>query len=168
MRAGTIHLRRLLGERAPKRLLLLLLAGSVACAAALQSCAPSQRKFPIEVVPVFEEPVYEDGTPAVDAAGVHVDYPVNEYGEMYGGLDDVPEGAWGSYEDFVGMFPDLIRAEATNGAVGYVRKEDFFGPPPESPEDTVWAQTDKAMNGILPLTVYDVDGRTELGEFAIG
>ncbi|WP_303203285.1 hypothetical protein [Raoultibacter timonensis] len=168
MRVGTINLRRFLGEQDPRRLLPLLLAGSMACAAALQSCAPSQKEPPIEVAPVLEEPVYSDGIPAVDAAGVDVDYPVNEYGETYGRLDDVPEGAWGPYEDFVGMYPDLIRVEATNGVVGYVRRGDLFGPPPESPEDAVWSQVENAMNGMPSLTVYDVDGRTVIGEFDIG
>ncbi|BDE96131.1 hypothetical protein [Raoultibacter timonensis] len=167
MRVETISLRRIFGKRV-LGYLFLMLAASMVCMAVLQSCAPSQRESSIEANPVSEEPVFSDGVSAVNAAGLNVDYPVNDYGETYGGLDDVPEGAWGSYEDFVGMYPDLIRVEATNGAVGYVKKEDFFGSPPESPEDTVWAQTDKAMHGIPPLTVYDVDGRTELGSFAIG
>ncbi len=104
MRVETISLRRIFGKRV-LGYLFLMLAASMVCMAVLQSCAPSQRESSIEANPVSEEPVFSDGVSAVNAAGLNVDYPVNDYGETYGGLDDVPEGAWGSYEDFVGMYP---------------------------------------------------------------
>ena len=168
MRIGTIHLKRLLKEGVPRCFLFLLLTGCMACAVVLQSCAPSQRETSVEAPDAAEEPVYSDGLPAVNAADVDVDYPVNDYGETYGEMGDAPDRVWGTYEEVVGIYPDLIRAEATNGASGYVRKEDLFGPLLESPEDAIWSQVEKAKKGTPPLIVYDVDGRTAIGEFTIG
>lgn len=168
------HPRWIFREGISRFFLPVLLAGCLACVA-LQSCTPSQQKSSTKAASVSEEPVSPHGISAIDAAEIDVDYPVNEYGETYGDVDDVPEGSWRNYEELIGMHPDLIRVRATNDAVGYVRKEEFLSPPPESSGSIVWVQVEQAMkraektmNGAPSLTVYDADGRTVLGEFTIG
>lgn len=169
MRVRTIHLGRFLKEGAKRRFRFLLLAGCIACVPLLQACTSSAGEPPqTEPSPASEDSVQPYDRPVIDAADVLVNYPVNAYGETYGGLNDVPEGISGEYEDFVGMYPDLIRVEATNGAVGYVKKDKFFKPPPATSEEAVRLQKVKVRNGVPPLTVYDVDGRTVVGEFEIG
>jgi hypothetical protein len=70
------------------------------------------------------------------------------------GLDAV------SYEDE----PDLILVEATNGKEGYAYRTDLEGPMPSSPAAAVAQQ--KARGGKPRIiTVYEVDGVTQIGVF---
>ena len=85
------------------------------------------------------------------------DIQVNSSGETFG-----PESAATSYEDR----PDLIAAVGVDGVKGYIKKSDFDGEMPSSPEEAV-----KLMHSpeylytarVVPL--YDSEGKKVIGEF---
>lgn len=90
--------------------------------------------------------------------GAASSYGVNERGLTYGSLADV--GSSGSSwveataadreeSDFYKSAPDLIKAEASNGEVGYVYKSDLL----------------LDSNAKEPMTVYALDGVSAIGEF---
>ncbi|WP_053387838.1 hypothetical protein [Leucobacter japonicus] len=61
--------------------------------------------------------------------------------------------------------PDLVRAGATNGKIGYVRNSDLIGTMPGSPEEVEAWQEGQTDSRTIP--VYDEDGITVIGEFVI-
>ncbi|MEH6945107.1 hypothetical protein [Bacillus sp. JJ722] len=87
---------------------------------------------------------------------INKNYPQNRKGQTYGSEVNAP-----SYEDR----PDLISAVGIDGTTGYVKKEDFDGPQPRTPEEAV-KLTKEAKPREIPL--YDVDGETIIGKFIIG
>jgi len=85
---------------------------------------------------------------------------VNAKGQTYGSA---------AYAD-PNELPDLIAVLATNGKEGYILREDFIGPMPQSPEEAVKLMEEyKKLNeqGIYFITkpVYLSDGETVIGEF---
>jgi hypothetical protein len=85
-------------------------------------------------------------------------FEVNKNGETYGSIKDIT---------VAGQEPTLIHAEGIDGTVGYVRFIDLNGPQPKNPEEAV-AYMEKMKNSApknIPL--YDVDGKTVIGEFKI-
>ncbi len=82
------------------------------------------------------------------------DYKLNDTGETYGsGLNEIISGE----------LPDLIEAYGTNGALGYVRREDLQLEPAHTPKEALKQQNNRIR--IIPL--YDVDGKTTIGTFKI-
>ncbi|MFZ2501288.1 MAG: hypothetical protein WAW88_01265 [Nocardioides sp.] len=65
-----------------------------------------------------------------------------------------------------GKSPDLIAAYATNGKHGYVYGKDLDGPMPTSPTDAL-AQQEANEGRSRSVPVYESDGETIIGEFAI-
>ena len=62
--------------------------------------------------------------------------------------------------------PDLIKAQATNGKQGYVRRTDYEDPTPKTPQEALaWGQSHKGTTRTIP--VYAEDGMTKIGEFII-
>lgn len=94
-----------------------------------------------------------------DAADVSISYPSNQNGQTYGSLGITPGGLSGSLEDFERLSPDLIAVVAEDGAIGYVKKEDWFSAVLVGSEDQDRTRKED------PLVVYDLDGRTVIGEF---
>ncbi|WP_460627483.1 hypothetical protein [Intrasporangium mesophilum] len=81
---------------------------------------------------------------------------VNAKGETYGVMNDKGE-------------PDLQLVVATNGRDGYVYTRDLNtagGPPPADPAEA--AERSRAMSAGIPITVYQSDGETVIGEFVVG
>jgi len=91
----------------------------------------------------------EDG-----AKGSNTTYPVNQAGQTYGKFGDYGKGLVG---------PDLVLAEATNGAIGYVLEADLQGPDHRTPEEALQWQSQQKMDRSIP--VYEKDGTTIIGEF---
>ncbi|PKM80685.1 MAG: peptidase M56 BlaR1 [Firmicutes bacterium HGW-Firmicutes-13] len=83
------------------------------------------------------------------------EYAVNKYGETYG-------------SDFYAPTPDtapeLILARGVDGTIGYVRNTDLNGEVPKTPEQAI-EQQKKSKTRMIPL--YDVDGKTVIGQFRI-
>lgn len=79
----------------------------------------------------------------------------NEYGEVYGSELFLNE---------VGIQPDLILAENSQGLVGYIRNLDLNYDPVTTLEDAI-AYTKTSHERIVPL--YLSDGRTVIGSFEI-
>ncbi|WNM27265.1 hypothetical protein RN607_13830 [Demequina capsici] len=66
--------------------------------------------------------------------------------------------------------PDLISAYATNGKLGYIRREDLQalqGPLPTSPTGAA-AQMEDPNYGTGDIPVYESDGITIIGQFHVG
>lgn len=84
-------------------------------------------------------------------------YPVNQAGQTYGGNS----GDYG--KELVG--PDLVLAEATNGAIGYVLESDLQGPDHKTPEEALQWQSQQKPDQSIP--VYEKDGTTIIGEFVM-
>lgn len=95
-------------------------------------------------------------------------YQVNEYGQTYGS---------GVYAVSVETEPDLIAAVGIDGTEGYVYAKDLQEDMPKTPEEAV-ARTqalkkvqslkksgEPTVIKIIPL--YEADGKTVIGEFAI-
>lgn len=85
------------------------------------------------------------------------DYPVNDRGQTYGVDSERIEDE-----------PDLIRAEATNGRVGYVMATDLAPPDFKSPEEAMaWSEEQENRSTPESVPVYASDGKTLVGEFTI-
>jgi hypothetical protein len=86
-------------------------------------------------------------------------YQKNEKGQTYGsGLDAVSTDTE----------PDLISAYGVDGTLGYVLSKDLRGlrgDLPKTPEEAVAKQRNAPASRTIPL--YDVDGKTVIGEFKI-
>ncbi len=92
-------------------------------------------------------------------------YPVNDSGQTYGSLLDsnAPKND-----------PDLILVEATNGKVGYVHADELHALDGttaaesfKSPEEAI-AWSDAHANDYNEIPVYEADGTTPVGIFALG
>lgn len=102
---------------------------------------------------VYSDEVKADLGSAYDAEDF---YGVNEKGETFG--SDV----WATGPN---DYPELSLAEATNGKIGYVYREDLEGEQPSCPEEAVtWNETHKGF----VINVYESDGETIIGEFVVG
>lgn len=96
-------------------------------------------------------------------------YEVNENGQTYGSA--IKSGS-------VETEPDLIAAVGTDGTEGYVYAKDLQKDMPQTPEEAV-AQTNKLRKSqslkrgsnktivVDTIPLYDVNGKTILGEFEI-
>lgn len=96
-------------------------------------------------------------------------YPVNEFGQTYGS---------DSYADYLGMSPELVPCEGSDGTVGYCYLTDLHGEPAKNPEEAMaymqrleerreeMSKTGEIYVRVIPL--YAIDGRTVIGEFGIG
>ncbi|WP_442600476.1 peptidase M56 BlaR1 [Paenibacillus sp. KN14-4R] len=87
---------------------------------------------------------------------VHI-YPKNENGQTYGSAADAT-----SYE----TRPDLISAVGVNGTVGYLLRKDIEGEQPKTPAEAIAIQNSKSPGG-RDIPLYDVDGKTVIGNFHI-
>lgn len=89
---------------------------------------------------------------------VRPDYPVNDRGQTYGVAAEVTEHD-----------PDLIRAQASNGRVGYVLAADLEPPDFDSPEAAyAWMEKQSRRGEQESVPVYAVDGVTVIGELFEG
>lgn len=96
-------------------------------------------------------------------------YKVNDSGQTYGS---------GIYAVSFETEPDLIAAVGTDGTEGYVYAKDLHKDMPQTPEEAV-AQTNKLRKSqslkrgsnetivVDTIPLYDVDGKTIIGEFSI-
>jgi hypothetical protein len=127
------------------------LLGAVLLGATGLGVAAAMAQPPVEVTAALPAPPpFEDGSV----------FPKNASGQTYG----VPTNVNGKVAE-----PDLIRAYATNGRVGYVKTSErkvatgdpsLFG----SPEEALRWQENRG-NGPVSVAVYDLEGVTEIGEF---
>ena len=78
-----------------------------------------------------------------------------------------PEETWGSHREAAapGNASNLILAQATNGASGYVVAEDLYGPTPTSPAEAIALNAFHAED--RTINVYDADGTTVVGAFVV-
>ncbi|AGL01883.1 hypothetical protein [Desulfoscipio gibsoniae] len=83
-------------------------------------------------------------------------YQINENGQTYG------SAANATTEE---NEPDLILAEGEDGTIGYVLSKDLNGKQPKTPKEALEIQRNTPSTRIIPL--YDVDGKTVIGEFKI-
>ena len=86
-------------------------------------------------------------------------YPVNENGQTYGSA---------LYSKSFEEEPDLISAYGIDNTPGYVLKEDLNsaeGGDVKSPEEAIKWQ--KERSDITKIPLYDVDGKTVIGEFEL-
>jgi hypothetical protein len=81
------------------------------------------------------------------------DWETNAAGETYGVVKGQEE-------------PDLIAVYATNGRLGYARADNLKAGPPTAPADATHTQAERQASRTVP--VYELDGRTVIGEFRIG
>ena len=79
-------------------------------------------------------------------------YGVNAKGQTYGSE---------LYADISGIQPDLVAAIGIDGTIGYVYDRDL-NPEVNTPEEAL------AMETIKEIPLYDHDGETVIGTFAIG
>ena len=87
-------------------------------------------------------------------------YPVNQLGETYGSAAGVPPS----------QQPDLIKAVATNGMVGYISKTALAadsGANVSNPQQAVQWDKTMAARGKQALPVYAQNGTTVIGSFVI-
>jgi len=83
-------------------------------------------------------------------------YPKNESGQTYG------SNAFANSPD---QEPDLVAAVGVDGTQGYVRSKDLDEEMPKTPEEAVAHNRKLKAERLIPL--YDVDGKTVIGEFKI-
>lgn len=99
------------------------------------------------------------------STGPAEDAPKPEYASNQSGL------SYGSAASAVSpeTEPDLILVETKDGTTGYVYKTDLdraSGADVKTPDDAlVWQN---ARSGPASIPVYDVDGKTPIGEFIVG
>jgi hypothetical protein len=84
------------------------------------------------------------------------EYKVNDSGQTYGS---------NMYATSPEEEPDLIQARGIDGTRGYVKYEDLNGEEPKTPEEATAYMEAKQKNKKIPL--YDIDGKTVIGEFQI-
>jgi hypothetical protein len=85
-------------------------------------------------------------------------FPVNKNGETYGSLAKV---------NSPGQEPDLVMAIGVDGTRGYVKYVDLNGKQPRTPEEAIALQNSRLKEGPKTIPLYDVDGKTIIGEFKI-
>ncbi|EJL45347.1 hypothetical protein BAG01nite_47110 [Brevibacillus agri] len=87
------------------------------------------------------------------------EFPINEQGQTYGSALNVTS---------LGAEPDLIKAYGVDGTLGYVRSEDLRGVKPKNPSEAVALTKQLNAKGSRHIPLYDVDGKTVIGQFSIG
>lgn len=128
-----------------------LAAGAVAGGVVFATNAVGQSPTP----PIGEAPAIEAGPPP----------GINALGQTFGD---------GGRVESLEALPDLVGAVATNGKFGFIKKEDFLGTPPASPDDVLKLPSTtvdgqkvfKSEQRTVP--VYASDGVTVIGEFRKG
>jgi hypothetical protein len=83
-------------------------------------------------------------------------FPKNARGQSYGSSQAATS------DDQV---PDLVQAYATNGHVGFIRKDDLIPESPRNPEQAIQANAANARASVIP--VYAADGVTRIGDFVM-
>lgn len=138
-----------LGSRARKRTVVtagvLVTAGFVAYGATGVAAAYQPRSHGSEIN-------------AVVTGSVHV-FPRNFRGSTYGSELNASNPA---------SAPDLIAAYATNGRLGYVRKNDLRPQAPKTPALALREQATATDAKTRVIPVYAVDGSTVIGSYNIG
>lgn len=84
-------------------------------------------------------------------------YQTNENGQTYGSS---------LYATSPDTEPDLIEAIGEDGTFGYVRSVDLNLPMPKTPKEALEQQRSRAGKN-RKINLYDVDGKTVIGEFII-
>lgn len=84
-------------------------------------------------------------------------YPINEQGQTYGRAPFPP----GPTQE-----PDLIKATGENGVEGYVKSSDL-SPSVSSPEEAIAFQKSISATGYRSIPLYELDGKTVIGEFRL-
>jgi hypothetical protein len=105
---------------------------------------------------VTHSPNHQPSPAAVHPQAVHV-FARNARGQTYGSELDATDPAHA---------PDLIRAYATNGKIGYVLNRQLHPPGPTSPAAALRAQA-TAKKTPTQIPVYALDGHTQIGVFEI-
>lgn len=103
-------------------------------------------------------PIVASSQPSQDVKPTPV-FPVNQNGQTYGSLMDV---------NTPGQEPDLVKAVGVDGTLGYVKFVDMQGKLPKNPEEAIAMQNNRLKEGPKTIPLYDVDGKTIIGEFKIG
>lgn len=85
-------------------------------------------------------------------------FPVNQNGEKYGSLAKV---------NSPGQEPDLVMAIGVDGTRGYVKYVDLNEKQPRTPEEAIALQNSRLKECPKTIPLYDVDGKTIIGEFKI-
>jgi len=83
-------------------------------------------------------------------------FPRNESGQTYGS---------NAFVNSPDQEPDLVSAVGVDGTEGYVRSEDLNRDLPKTPEEAV--AYNKKLKAERKIPLYDVDGKTVIGEFKI-
>ncbi len=110
-----------------------------------------------------EETSDKDRRPPASA----VSWPTNGEGLTYGSESDVSWEGLVSEEDLASHYPQLIRVVCDDGITeGYVYYDDLYGGDmPTDPEERAEWVRSGANHKVI--TVYEVDGRTVVGTFAV-
>lgn len=95
-------------------------------------------------------------------------YSRNEYGQTYGSIFDIPDDPY--MENIV--YPELFLAVGTNGTIGYVYTSDLNADNPTNPDEATeyMKKKEEAIKNCITgkiIFLYEVDGRTIIGEFKI-
>lgn len=85
-------------------------------------------------------------------------YPKNESGQTYGTNENATS---------LETEPDLVSAIGEDGAAGYVYSEDLYGEMPKTPEEAVEMMKKYKVGEVKKIPLYDVDGKTVIGQFKI-
>lgn len=85
-------------------------------------------------------------------------FQVNQSGEKYGSLANA---------NYPGQEPDLVMAIGVDGTKGYLKYSDMMGKLPKNPEEAIAMQNSRQNEFPKTLPLYDVDGKTIIGEFKI-
>jgi len=83
-------------------------------------------------------------------------FPRNENDQTYGS---------NAFVNSPDQEPDLVSAVGVDGTKGYVRSEDLNGEMPKTPEEAI--AHNKKLKAERKIPLYDVDGKTVIGEFKI-
>jgi hypothetical protein len=62
---------------------------------------------------------------------------------------------------------DLIKAYGVDGTIGYVGSTDLRGDEPKNPEEAIAMQKQRVASGVRKIPLYDVSGKTVIGEFHV-
>lgn len=117
----------------------------------------------VVVEATFARPLSAKSGHAALPAAVNTAYSVNRHGQTYGSAMGVSTPA---------QLPDLIQVQATNGATGYVTREDLLGPSPTL-NQVLGYPRDSQGNFVAPqpastIPVYASNGTTQVGVFPVG
>ncbi|MCR6546554.1 hypothetical protein NVS47_13710 [Dehalobacterium formicoaceticum] len=63
--------------------------------------------------------------------------------------------------------PDLVLALGEDGTLGYVYSKDLYGEMPKTPEEAIAIMKKNKVGEDKKIPLYDVDGKTVIGQFKI-